>query len=380
MVTEIDLGAIRKNAENIEKKTGKPLILMCKADAYGHGAMRVAQAVPAVYYGVATEEEGIPLRELGKEVLVTAPSFFKLYLTKKYDLIPLIGEKELAEAAVRIGVKRCHLKVNSGMNRLGFQGAKACYDLANLLLSAGVNVEGVCTHYKDGSAANVKAQNKVFDEAVLAVKKAAAERGAPLPITHVTGSGGAFASSYDYLRVGLAAYGYSSGDCYNGIDLRPVMRVTGEILKRKLLKKGETLGYSGSFCAPSDLCAYTVAGGYADGILRSECGREVICSGRRGRIAAICMDSFEMISPNVDFCVGDRVIILSKEVDAAYIAAYRNTIPYEVLIGYNVPRAEKIYVDKKTSSSFDPRACDCAHRGTKKDTQRPHCAEASSRG
>ena len=346
MRAEIDLGAIGRNLDRIAERTGKPLILMVKADAYGHGAIRVARAIRAPYYGVATEAEGVPLREMSEEVLVTAPSLFSLPLARRYDMIPLIGSFELARAAVKCGIKRCHIKVNSGMNRLGFSGEKECYEAAASLVSAGVRVEGVATHYKGDDDETVLTQNRRFDACVSAVRSGTAEKGQESEIvTHVTGSGALSADKYDFLRVGLAAYGYHSGYYTAGIALEPAMKVTSEIVAVKRISSGDSLGYEGAFRAMRPLRAYTVLGGYGDGIARCEVGRKVVAAGRRLRIAAVCMDSFEMISDRIDLSVGTRVIILSKGVDAAYIAAHRKTIPYEVLLGYNVPRAERIYVD-----------------------------------
>ena len=344
MLVEIDLGAIKRNIDRIGRKTGKPLILMVKADGYGHGALRVARAVPATCYGVATEREGIPLRELGKEVLVTAPSLSETMLVRRHDLIPFIGEWELLKQAAAFGVKRCHLKVDSGMNRLGFR-EKECYLAAKTLLLAGVRIEAIGTHYKGDVDEEVERQNDAFDRAVTAVRCAAAELGFSGEIpTHVTGSGALYAKRYDALRVGLAAYGYHAGYYTSGIPLEPAMKVSSEVLRAKTVKKGETLGYSGVFRADRQMKAYTVLGGYGDGIARSEVGRTVIAAGRRLRIAAVSMDSCEIVSDRVDLAVGTRVIILSKGVDAAAIASHRGTIPYEVLLGYDVPRAEKRYV------------------------------------
>ena len=346
MVVRVDLGAINRNIERIARQTAKPVILMIKADAYGHGALRVARATDALYYGVATEAEGVPIRELGKEVLVTAPSVFTLPLARRYDMIPLIGEESLVQAAIRAGIKRCHLAVNSGMNRLGFKGEIACYRAAAALLRGGVAVEGIATHYKGGTDGIVTAQNLAFDRAVSAVRYALAERGIERLFTHVTGSGALFADRYDALRVGLAAYGYHDGYATAGIPLEKAMRVTSHVIAKKRIRAGDTLGYLGAFCATRPCLAYTVLGGYGDGVLRSEIGRKVIAAGRRLKIAAVSMDSFEMISESIDLTVGSRVIIVSDAVDAAYIAEHRGTIPYEVLLGYDVPRAERIYVDE----------------------------------
>lgn len=317
---------------------------MCKADAYGHGAMRVAEAVPAAFYGVATEEEGLPLRGLGKEVLVTAPSVSSIELCAYSGMIPMIGAWEVAYRAAACGVRRCHIKVNSGMNRLGFTGEKECYTAAEYLSRAGVEVVGIDTHYKSSSDQNVIKQNQAFHSAVLAVNKALAECGVSnVPITSVTGCGARFASSFDYLRFGLTAYGYPSCEALS-IRLEPAMTVTSEVIKVKTIERGQTLGYNGSYVAKCHVKAYTVLGGYGDGVTRAEQGRYVLAAGRRLGIAAVSMDSFEMTSQRVDLSVGARVIILSKAVNAAYIAKQRGTIPYEVLLGYNVPRANRVYV------------------------------------
>lgn len=345
MKVEIDLGAIERNLDRLQKSTDKPLILMCKADAYGHGAAQVTRRVKAAYYGVATETEGIPIRDLGKEVLVTAPSLSLMALSARYDMIPLVGSFEAARLAAERKVRRCRIKVNSGMNRLGFTGEKQCYRAALFLARAGVTVEGADTHYKEDSDETVLRQNAAFRRSLSAIRAGLREAGQEGNFTtSVTGSGALFSSEFDYLRVGLAAYGYHTGYATAGLPLEPAMKVTTEIIKKKRIRAGESLGYASfGFVAPHPLWAYTVLGGYADGVARSEVGRKVLAAGRRLRIAAVSMDTFEMISDSIDLPVGQRVIILSKGVDAAYVARRRGTIPYEVLVGYNVPRAERTY-------------------------------------
>ena len=344
MRVEVSLGAIKANYEAISR-LGKPVIPMIKADAYGHGAIRVARALKAECVGVATEDEGIPIRELGREVLVTAPSFMRAEILRSYDMIPMVGEEILARALVREKVPRCCLTVNSGMNRLGFTGEKECAEAAAFLLDHGVRIVGIATHYKGESAEIVLAQNAAFDRAVAAIRGVAAERGVyPIP-TNVTGSGAPYARSYDALRVGLPLYGYFSGEYGTEIRLRRAMEVSSIVLKSKSISAGETLGYAGVFRADRSLRAYTVLGGYADGVSRADVGGEVVAAGRRLEIAAVSMDSFEMISDRVDLRVGERVIILSEEVNAERIAAHRGTIPYEVLLGYDAPRSDRVYVD-----------------------------------
>ena len=338
MIVTVRKERIERNLKNMRLATGKPLILMCKANGYGHGMLEVARAEAAAY-GVATEEEGARLRAVvSKDILVSAPRLSALDLIAKNDLVPIIGEETYLKAAVFSGkVRRCHLKADSGMHRMGFRSPKDCLDAALFLSEHGVRLEGIATHYKE-SGENEKKQNAAFDACLSAIKGAFSARGLPLPITHVTASGRADAQKYDMLRVGLAAYGYGDLDA-----LAPAMEVSSEILCVKRLAAGDTLGYGSGFRAKKALTAYTVLGGYADGIDRREVGREVLCKGARCRIAAVCMDTFEVVTERVDLCVGDRVIIMSEELDAAYVAACRGSIPYEVLVGYDTPRAEMHY-------------------------------------
>ncbi|GEM_PF-687169 len=344
MKVRIDVHAIRHNLKALRLAWGKPLVFMCKADAYGHGLRRVAREITADCYGVATENEGVLVRSYTKApVLITAPKKSEAALCRRYDLIPLIGSFSYAEEAVRLGLKRCHIKVDSGMHRLGVSSPKEAARLAEKLLNGGVRVEGVCTHYKSGEEDTIDEQNRRFDRAVAAVRQSAAWKGQNGKIiTHVTAVGAEKASAYDLLRVGLSSYGYHTGASI-GTPLEKSMRIESEILSVKRIKKGMTLGYAGAFRAAKDLTACTVLGGYADGVERSEVGRTVLCGGRRARIAAVCMDTFEMVTERVDLKAGQRVIIMTDTIDANYIAKFRKTIPYEVLVGFDRPRAEYIY-------------------------------------
>ena len=338
MKVKINLKAIERNLNALRLAFGKPLIFMCKADAYGHGLARVAREISAEGYGVATEEEGALVRSFtNAPIYVTAPRKENARLLRRFDLIALVGEVTLSNALIAAGVKRCHIKVNSGMNRLGFSSPKDCAAICDKLLSFGVLVEGVCTHYKSADEAVRREQNAVFDQCVSAVRERLGARGfSPSIFTHVTGGGNERADGY---RVGLACYGYGEGLT---VPLEKAMRVESEILAVKEIKKGQTLGYN-AFRAEEDLVACTVLGGYADGIERSERGRNVLVGGKKAKIVAVCMDSFEIVTHRLDLKAGRRVIIMSDAIDANAIAKSRGTIPYEVLVGYDRPRAEYLY-------------------------------------
>ena len=352
MIVTVHTSRIKKNLDAMRLAYGKPLIFMCKANAYGHGMCEVAPKVSVHAFGVATEEEGAALRSLVSEpILVTAPRISNLPLLARSRLIPIVGEENYLRAMIDSRcVKRCHIKVDSGMHRLGFSTPKECYAMAAHLAGHGVTVEGVCTHYKGASRDIILSQNARFDECVRAIRSALSLSGQEIvPLTHVTASGVRFASKYDALRVGLAAYGYENEQTPDN-PMHMAMKVSSEILRVKRLNYAETLGYDGVFTADRPVTACTVLGGYADGIDRRDAGGEVIVNGKRARIAAVCMDTFELVSDAVDLSVGDRVIILSEEVNARRIAERRRTIPYEVLVGFDTPRARRIY-DEETAES-----------------------------
>ena len=345
MIVTVHTSRIKENLDAMRLAYGKPLIFMCKANAYGHGMAEVAPFVAAAAFGVATEREGALLRRcVASPILVSAPRIADIPLLCGNDLIPLAGEESYVRALISSGkVKRCHLKADSGMHRSGIADPTRCYEAASALAEGGIEVAGVCTHYKEGTRENLLSQNARFDECVRAVRSALFARGQRrIPITHVTLSGSLFAAKYDALRVGLAAYGYADGPC-GGISLRKAMEVTSEVLNVKRLKEGDSLGYGDRFIADRPLTACTVLGGYADGMDRRDVGGDVSINGRRARIAAICMDTFEAVTDQVDFGVGDRVIIMSEEIDAAVIAERRGTIPYEVLVGFDRLRTERRY-------------------------------------
>ncbi len=339
MKIEVDLNAIKRNLYSLRLALGKPLVFMCKADAYGHGISRVVRAVEADAYGVATEEEGVIVRSITRApIFVTAPRKVNARTIRRFDLIPMIGELSVAEAAIAANVKRCHIKVNSGMNRLGFSTPEECAAIAEKLLSGGVSIEGICTHYKSVDPKVRVKQDRVFDRCVDAVRERIRAFGlTPRLTVHVTGCAAGNAAC-DMYRVGLACYGYGC----NFVPLEKAMTVESEILAVKPLRKGQTLGYS-SFRAKEDCIACTVLGGYADGIDRGEKGRAVLIGRSKAQIAAVCMDSFEIVTHRLDLKAGRRVIIMSDEIDATYIAKSRGTIPYEVLVGFDRPRADYTY-------------------------------------
>ena len=343
MIVTVHTSRIKENFDTVRLAYGKPLIFMCKANAYGHGMVEAASVIKPSAFGVATEEEGARLRPfVSAPILVTSPRISAIEAIAVNGLIPFVGEENYARALIDShSVKRCHIKVDSGMHRSGFSSPKVCSEIVSRLVANGITVEGICTHYIGTDKENVLRQNAFFDECVRAIRGALFPQDF-IPYTHVTFSGAPYAARYDRLRVGLAAYGYEIGR--HPVHLfGKAMEVTSEVLNVKRLKVGDSLGYDRVFIADRPLSACTVLGGYADGIDRRDVGQNVIVNGKRARIAAVCMDTFEVVSDAVDLCVEDRVIILSDETDARYIAERRGTIPYEVLVGFDTRRAERKY-------------------------------------
>ncbi len=339
-----DVTAIRHNLSLLRKVYGKPIIFMVKADAYGHGSEAVALLTSdfVSMFGVATTGEGVALRTAGVKapIIVMAGSSRDISQAVLNGLILCASSLEqiraIADVCAKLGIKaELHLKINSGMNRLGV----ADYEVTRSAVREIVNnkyltLTGICTHYRSAGSADVIEQNSVFLRHI-----GIAEQQAGKLIRHITASGVRHLSCncMDMVRVGLAGYGYSP------YATRPAITALAEILMVKRLKAGDKVGYNAVYMAKGEENIATVNAGYADGVLRREIGRKVLCRGKECTIIAICMDTMEILLPDAGYAVGDSVIILGEHITAQYIADYTGTIPYEVLVGYKGRMQRVIY-------------------------------------
>ncbi|HVV36027.1 MAG TPA: alanine racemase [Acidimicrobiales bacterium] len=361
---EVDLDAITANARAIaELVAPAELCAVVKANGYGHGDADAAHAAlrgGATRLGVALAEEGVGLRRAGIEapvLLLSQPSAAAMADVVRYDLTPTLYSARavgaLASAAKRRGVTvPVHVKVDTGMHRVGAEPDAAVALAVQIAETPGLELEGFYTHLavsEDMDRADVTAA--ALDRFEAAVEKLAAQGVAPR-VLHAANSGGTLGhprSRYDMVRVGIALYGYPPGpDLAGRVELVPALQLKARVTHVQHLAAGEGVSYGLRFVTEQPTVIATLPLGYADGVPRalSAAGACVLVGGKRRPIAGtITMDQL-MVDCGRDSTVepGDEVVLLGSQGDETITAedwAQRlGTISYEVLcgIGPRVPR------------------------------------------
>ena len=350
--TEIDLLAIKHNAEAIKRHTGKQLIAVVKADAYGHGAVRVAEILRPIadIFAVATVEEGIELRQadIRKPILILfscLPTQVKQIV--EFNLTPSIGNWEFATALNEIASEtaptKVHVNVNTGMNRSGVCWTEASQFLRKLQTLPRLETEGLFTHLAtadEGDKSFVSVQLKRFsslfadnNERIVHVANSAASLSVP-------------ESHFDAVRPGLSLYGvYPAAE--KPIRLKPALTWKTRIGWTGFIPEGEGVSYGLTYKAPYPTRVAMVQIGYGDGYPRSLSGiGEVLIGGRhRPIIGRVCMDvSVVQLEPSDTVSIGDEVVLIGKqgnaEITVDEVAQRAGTISYEILtqIGPRVKR------------------------------------------
>lgn len=311
MQIEVDIFNIRKNLETIRKLSGSEVCPIVKADAYGHGSVRVCRALEdiACCFATATygEAKKIVTQNIKKDVLILGAD----NSNGEDNIIPSIVSLE--DYFKKRSCKRVSLIVNTGMNRLGVNMNELKYiDKKDNIFSAFSHV------YSKESLEN---QTKKFDTA-LDLLKIEAKR-------HLYASNWVYSKKkYDFIRCGINLYGYGLKGLF------PAMRVTAKIIRVSYVKKGENVGY-GKCVLDKDMKIATVNTGYRDGFLRKRNDKEirtVIVNGERcNLVGQVCMDMFMIDVSSVDAKVGDEVCILGNEMCGEEFAMQNSTIVYEIL-------------------------------------------------
>ncbi len=364
MRAEIDLTAIHKNIETMKSyiSNDKKLLAVIKANAYGHGAVEVAKALTdlADYYGVAFIDEAVELRKAGidKPILIlghTDESLFDVLID--YDITQTIYSyeqaKTLSDVAVSKGkIAKLHIKVDTGMNRIGFPSVK---ESTQPIIAIGrlpsLNVEGIYTHYyladvKDKTIANQ--QLKSYSQMVQWLE----EEGMSFEIRHISNSAGIMEmpnDTYDMVRSGIATYGLYPSEEMNqeACVLHPAMRLVSHVTHVKMVRKGETIGYGASYTLPEDKMIATVEVGYADGYPRalSNQGRMLVHGQYAPIVGRVCMDQTMIdVSHIPDVKVGDEVVLVGKQeensISVEELADMSASFNYEFVCDVNrrVPR------------------------------------------
>ena len=322
----IDLGAIRSNARFLRAAAGTRLCAVVKADAYGHGAARVALAVQPLVdlFAVALVEEGAALRHAGitRDILVLCPPLCEEEVRRGmyHRLLFTVGDARDAALLARVSRRaRCHIKVDTGMNRFGF-GRAEWDSFLRSPLAARIRPEGIYSHlYRPEHTPTTQAQLALFAEFC----EGAHRTYGPL-CRHIAATGGVLAGvRLDMARVGIGLYGYAPSG-FVCPALRPALRVYSAVAASHGYRGGGA-GY-GAYLPASDRIS-VLRTGYADGFFRTGRGRNALCMD-----AAVCERDLPKYA---------EVCVFS---DAESYAAAHGTISYEALVRV-CARAVKEYVN-----------------------------------
>ena len=366
-VARVDLGAITRNFKHItehlaqERPAGPPrAIAVVKANAYGHGGGQVARALEdagADLLACADIEEGAELRAAGVQadiLIFGALSVSDLDGLFDCGLTPTISTPGAARAVQAAAAKYkrrlpYHLKIDTGMNRLGFRYDNLKRTLPELLASENLELSAVYTHFATAD----EPDSPLFNEQRARFERALAEiegmnRGAR-PYIHACNSAALLRDArvwYDRVRPGLLLYGVVPPPLASTIALEPAMTLVSRIVAVKGIRPAEGVGYGLRFRADAPRSIAVIPAGYADGLDLRLAGRgAVLIRGRRAPIVgAVSMDMLAADVTGLDVAPGDEVVILGSQgddrIDVREMAATIGTIPWEIVcrIGTRIQR------------------------------------------
>jgi alanine racemase len=356
---DVDAAAIRHNVEVIRRVVGESVAVMAmvKADGYGHGATLAASAAlegGASWLGVSSADEALRLRAEGftARVLVVgwaSPAQLPDLIAAGVDLaVWEPGQVAAAAAAAGRVPARLHLKVDSGMGRLGALPSSVP-ELVGAVERAGANVDpiGAFTHFADAEAAP---EFTLTQDSVFLVAVGEMRRRWPGLILHAANSAAALgipATRHDLVRCGIAVYGYAPPGLEGVAELRPAMSFRARVIQVKTLRRGRSVGYGRTWVAERETRVAAIVAGYGDGVQRAQSNRgSVLVGGRRCPIIGrVSMDQLTAdVSLAEDVRPGDEAVIFGRQGDvwlgADDVAAAAGTISYEVLcaVSGRVPR------------------------------------------
>ena len=357
----VDLDAITHNLGAIRKRVGVPVMGIVKAEAYGHGLVPVArhlQAQGVDQLGVAFLEEGIALREAG----ITLPILVLggIFGPQAADLIAhdlevtvssLDKLRQVEAAAGSLGRKATvHLKVDTGMERIGVHSYSCAALIEAAVASQWCTIKGIYSHLAcsdDPSSPMTALQVERFAEACAHFERL----GAPMPLRHLANSGGVlhFPETWlDMVRPGIVLYGVLPDPAsQRSMDLRPALSLVSQVVYFKVVRAGNPVSYGATWAPAADTRVVTVPIGYGDGWPRALSSRgQVLVRGHRYPVVGrICMDQF-MVDIGCDSAWNEDEVVLvgtsgAEKITVEDVALAAGTIGYEILTGLNgrIPRA-----------------------------------------
>lgn len=357
-VAEIHLDALSHNIKIVNKKTGnRNLLAVVKAGAYGHGAVRVSKHLikkGISKLGVAFTKEALSLREAGITIPILV--FFDRDNTEtciKYNLTPAVFD---LNSATRISSEAyklnrpvaVHIKVDTGMGRVGFTMDNALKEIPRIARLKNIVIEGLMSHFSD---ADLNDKEFAFHQLknFLGIARELKRKKITFKYLHIANSAGVLSmpeAHLDMVRPGIMLYGYG---CPEGGNLKPVLSLKSRILFLKKVPAGTPISYARTFITKRKSKIATVPIGYADGYSRklSNNGEVIINEKRVPVIGRVCMDTIMVDVTDITDVRKDSEVVLigsqgKEKITAQDIADKIGSIPYEVLTSIG-PRIQRVY-------------------------------------
>jgi len=360
---EVNLSRLTKNLQAIRAHVAPAkVMIIVKANAYGHGLAEVAKHLSsyADYIGVAVLEEGILLRELGVKapILVLGgiwgdqlPHYLQHDLTLTASSVERL--EQIDTVSRQMGLKaKVHLKIDTGMERIGVHYYNAHTILESALKCSNVEVEGIFSHFANADSsdlAHARLQLERFNEVLQFYKN----HSLPMPIRHMANSPAILQlpdSYYDMVRPGIMLYGvYPSSEISRTVPVLPALAWKSRVVYFKVVNPGHPVSYGSSWQSDHPVRVVTLPVGYGDGYFRRLSNKtQVLIRGKKyPQVGRICMDQM-MVNIETDSAFnGDEVTLLGEadgeSISAQDLADWAGTIPYEVLTNINT-RVPRVYI------------------------------------
>ncbi len=370
----IDMDAILGNYRAVCRKTGVPVMAVIKADAYGHGAVQIGRllAPECPFFGVSSVSEALELRHAGIQtpvlILGHAPTSAFSRLVDA-GIRPTIFHYDDAvalsrEAQSRGVIAKCHLAVDTGMSRIGFQVTEADADICQQIAQLpGLEIEGVFSHFATADCCDLSrshAQTRLFDSFCQMLS----QRGIQPRLRHLNNSAGImnFDTHYDMVRSGIVTYGLYPSDEVSPdlLALTPAMSWYSRVSHVKRLPAGREISYGGTYVTTKDTRVATIPVGYADGYRRSLSSKfYVLIHGRKAPILGrVCMDQMMVDVTDIpQTAIGDTVTLMgsdgSETISAEEIAEVAGSFNYEFVCGISRRVCRRYYLDGQLQQEVD---------------------------
>ena len=364
-VLEVDLAQLTANYRAVSTHAGVPVMPILKANAYGHGLVEVGrhfEKLGAPYLGVAYLEEGVRLRQEGirTPILVLGgivgnqiPLFVGHDLTLTASSVDKLHAIEECAVAMKRQA-RVHIKIDTGMERIGVHWYSAEKLLEATLACKQVEVEGIFSHFANSDVpdlAHARQQLDHFNEVLRFYER----HSLPPPLRHMANSGAVLQmpeARFDMVRPGLLVYGvYPAADIPRAVSVRSALRWKSQVVYFKVVRADSPVSYGSTWRPEAQVRVVTLPVGYGDGYLRAMSGRaEILLRGKRYPVVGrICMDQM-MVNIGWDSAFnGDEVVLLGREGDAQItveeMAEWAGTIGHEILTNIN-SRVPRVYVNR----------------------------------